>query len=218
MRFEGARLDCDVKVADLPAPLRTALASVGYGRADVAIEARDKICLSEAVSGEGMRRFAVVVNLATGAYREEWGSWGGANMFEARAVDKDLTEYVIPPDGAVILGHSGGGRPVAAEISVAPATLAPMLPSRITLSGPERLVLAAYVGLKSFARKDAMRRAGLAEHEIIIATEELAARGFLKIARNGSSQITTTGKNAIAPYRRTGGGYVTMPDGSTIWL
>lgn len=58
-----------IKVADLPRPLRDALARVSYGRGDIRIEATEAAHVSPP-SGDGKRGFAIAVAL------DEAASWG----------------------------------------------------------------------------------------------------------------------------------------------
>lgn len=67
-----------VAVRDLPATLRGALDAVGYRKADVRIEARDTYVLQD-WGMAGSRAFTCAVDLATGARRVTYGSWGGPN-------------------------------------------------------------------------------------------------------------------------------------------
>jgi hypothetical protein len=181
-----------IPVASLPPSLRNALAEVGYGRTDIAVKASEREAFSSG-GASGCRSFAVMVNLATGEFKVTYGSWGGPNMFVRNAVDCDMTEYDIPANGAVIMGSEGGGRPTYASISVAPSTLAPMLPAVPALDEHDNAILNAIGGLKSGPyRKEALARIpGLNDR-----LDSLVAKGLLKRSSNGATSITTAGKNA----------------------
>lgn len=204
-----------VQTKDLPPTLQSALASVHYGRADVEIKASETYTLL-ALGGSGYRAFVIVVDLASGGSQITRGSWGGSNMFnQQNNVDGDTTERPLPPGFAVIRGREGGDRPVSASISVNPATLAPMIAApTIELSDIERLVLAWHKGLTSAGRRSEAERFAYDRAngygrckdkprvpqaqtlaDIEAAKTSLAAKGLLKIAKNGAASITTEGKN-----------------------
>lgn len=208
-----------VKVKELPETLRTALASVGYHAADVAIQARDKYSMSAGGSGNGRRAFVVAVNLATGERVMRQGSWGGPNPFNpTNAVDLDDTVRDLPANFAVI--HGSEGEQTYASVDVNPATLAPLLPEAPTLTESERAILCAYAGLTSAGRKrqiedwcsNAARaadssysnfKARRAAEETCKQTIEtlitgLVSRGFLARNKAGAVSVTTAGKNAGA--------------------
>lgn len=179
------------KVSTLPTALQNALSSLRYNRADISVKASEAFSL-RCGSGQGQRAFVCVVNLETGDRSLTLGSWGGANMFNPQnAVDLDDTSHPILPNMAVITGSEG--EKVFASIAVAPATLAPMLPSGPTVDARDMRILACYKSLKSGTyRTEALARLKCEETDL----ERLAAAGLLKRARNGATQITTEGKNA----------------------
>lgn len=181
-----------VLVNDLPPALRAALASVDYGRKDVAIEHAETVSIADA-GGDGYRAFAIVINLSTGASETHWGSWGGANAFNPRnAVDLDTREHALPPDGAIVRGCIGGGRPVSARIVLSPACRMIALPAAADLSDREIWILAVHGGIKAGYRRDYLQRASVQPGEI----DALVSRGLLSRNRAGAVTITTAGKNA----------------------
>jgi len=190
MAFDNGRIAVDVK--ELPAALQRALASVGYGRKSIDVMPAETASLSGA-GGDGYQAFATVVNLETGEYRTEWGSWGGANMFNPRnAVDNDRKDYPIPENGAVITGHKGGGRPVYATIRVNPAALAPLLPAKAELSERQRVILGTVRGTKGGAyRLEALKEYGVTTEEL----DTLISGGFMKRNKAGAISMTTAGEN-----------------------
>jgi hypothetical protein len=208
-----------VKVKELPEVLRSALVSVGYHGADVAIKASERYSMSTGGSGNGRRAFVCAVNLATGERIMRQGSWGGPNPFNpTNAVDLDDTVRDLPPNFAVI--HGSEGEQVYASVDVNPATLAPLLPEAPTLTESERAILCAYAGLTSAGRKRQIEdwcsnaaRAGDPDYvnawarrqaeatckqaiETLIAG--LVSRGFLARNKAGAVSVTTAGKNAGA--------------------
>jgi hypothetical protein len=135
------------------------------------------------------------VNVETGERQIRYGSWGGANMFNpGNQVDNDDASYPIPVNGAAIKGSEGGSRPVSARIYVRPDALAPMLPPVAALTPTETGALYCYKALKSGQyRQDELRRYAVDAATI----DGLVSRGYLKRASNGSTSITTEGKNAL---------------------
>lgn len=63
---------CAVK--DLPSSIQDALASVGYGRKDVAVESAEQVSICDP-GGAGRKAFAILLDLATGESKTHWGSW-----------------------------------------------------------------------------------------------------------------------------------------------
>ncbi len=183
-----------VPVRELPDSLRAALSSVGYGRADIEVEARDSVS-PRVGGGEGKRGFVLIVDLATGRTEEKLGSWGGSNMFNpANAVDLDGNDYAIPEGVAVIKGTQGHPR-VFAALYLSPVNVAKMLPGPAETTERERYLLDCYAGLTSAGRKEHWaRRRGTAPTEAEL--DALVARGFVTRNRAGADAITTAGRNA----------------------
>lgn len=204
------------KVRELPESLQAALKSVGYARPDVEIQAKEK---ASRFSGgwSGQRAFCCIVDMATGRFETDHGSWGGSNMFNpGNAVDNDTNTYTIPPNVAVITGSSGG-RGTFADITLRPDAIAPLLPAKAEVSPREAWIIYTFAHLTNAGRKNEWARHDLASGKRHVAPSEaeldaLAARGFLKRARNGATQITTEGRNteknryATVPYAPPQGG------------
>jgi hypothetical protein len=190
MAFDDDRIAVDVK--ELPPVLQRALASVGYGRKNIDVKPAERASMG-GLSGDGYQAFAMIVNLETGEYVTEWGSWGGPNMFNPQnAVDNDRKDYPIPVNGAVITGLQGGGRPVYATIRVNPAALAPLLPAKAELSERQRVILGIVRGTKGGAyRIEALKEYGVTTAEI----DTLVAGGFMKRNKAGAISMTTAGEN-----------------------
>ena len=191
----------------LPGVLRTALARVGYHRPDVRVRRSETVHVGGSAAFEGNRSFAVVVNLETGEIgpvRE--GSWGGITPFGRDTIDHDDRQHPIPPNGAAIVGESGG-RGCFAAIHVHPTNVTPALQaSDATVTAREAAILACFARLKGGSyRREALGAGRVSKAEI----DGLAARGLLKINKAGAGQITTAGRNAAAPrepYRQWGPG------------
>ena len=185
-------------VRDLPADIQKALKSVGYGRRDISVSTGTQFRLQQGGS-DGRRSFTTIVNLKTGQYKTEMGSWGGANMFTQTLTDDDNTPRPLPPDMAVIRGSLGGSQPVYATILVHPSSLAPLLPSKNEggeLSLEEQKALEAIAGLISSARKREFEDNNLGiygpTNQYVVS---LAEKGMVKVAANGGITVTTAGKN-----------------------
>ena len=188
-----------VTVRDLPDSVQRVLRQVKYGRKDIAVAPARTYQMSGA-SGDGYKAFTAAVNLETGQYKIEWGSWGGANMFNPRnPVDLDTTPRPIRPNMAVVSGTIGGGRPTWAHIDVHPDNVQKLLGSGddVEVSLKEKAVLNIIGGIKSSYRKDEFWRKDLGKYSLdnpLI--ESLLAKGMIKANRAGALSITLKGKNA----------------------
>ena len=181
-----------VETKTLPDSVRESLRSVGYAKADIAVEQVTKVSPFDA-GGQGRRAFMVLLDLATGRQEVHRGSWGGGNMFNPQnAVDNDEAAYHIPEGGAVIKGSTGYGG-VCATLYLHPANVAKLLPAPTDeLTEQERKIMYAFGCIKPGEyRQSELKRAGATEPEIA----SLVERGYLKQAANGARQITTKGKN-----------------------
>jgi hypothetical protein len=188
-----------VSVKDLPQAIQSALDSVGYGRKDIAVDVKTSVQLSGS-AGNGRQSFATLVNLSSGTYHTEMGSWGGQNMFDRKnAVDNDNRTFPLPANGVAIVGVRGGNQPVWAHMYIPAAMVAKILPGKgESVTDQEASILGAFKSLKSGDyRKESLRKAGCTE-EIL---DNLAKRGLLKRSRNSATQITTAGKNLAGGYR-----------------
>jgi len=177
---------------ELPECLKAALKSVGYFKRDVELVGKTELKLSSNTCFSHCRSFTVVVDLASGTSRTEWGSWGGANPFEAKAVDRDETMYPMTIGVAVIKGESGGNGMCFAKLYLHPDNIVKMLPEQPTLTERQKGVLKIFDGLKPAYRKSELEREGLTTDDI----EECLKLGFLDKKGNGT-KITTAGKNAL---------------------
>jgi hypothetical protein len=167
---------------------------VGYGRADIRVVYGSTVTLGGSAS-DGCRAFATLVNLTTGKYVTEQGSWGGPNMFTSNAVDADRSAYPLPADGVAIVGSIGGGRPVYATLHAPASMVALMLPAPgPALSHAETVTLHCFARYTSAYRREALSRAEIGPEVI----DALVDRGLLKRNRAGATAITTDGKNALA--------------------
>ena len=187
-----------VKVADLPQAVRNGLESVGYGRKDIEVDVRATVSMSSS-AGNGRQGFVSLVNLSTNRHETIFGSWGGQNMFnKSNPVDNDTRSFPLPADGVAIVGVRGGGQPVWAKIYASTAgTQRSITSAPADVSDVEKAALGCYRSLKSGPyRQDALRRNKVTDDVI----KGLVAKGLLKQARNGATQITTNGKNAAGSY------------------
>lgn len=174
-------------VRELPDCIRRALKSVGYGSRDINIETAEKISIIQA-GCDGQRGFVILVNLESGEYTLQKGSWGGSNCFNPdNPVDLDDNEYSIPVNGAVIRGSEGYPRTFA-RITLHPNNMIRALPEAIVLTEEEKSTMYCYGALTSAYRKNF-----LIGKETII--DGLIAKGLLKRNAAGAVSITTAGKN-----------------------
>lgn len=176
-------------VKELPDCLQRALTEVGYGRQSIELRPKEKESLFIA-GGDGYRGFVILVDLASGQYKIHQGSWGGSNPWSSSPVDLDNQSYDLPLNGAVIKGSVGGTTPVYATITLHPNNIVKYLTTGISLTDDEQRVLYAYKTYTS-----AFRKGHLIGKEKVIA--DLAQRKLIKISKNGASQITVEGRNAL---------------------
>lgn len=186
-----------VAVKDLPDFFRKPLREVSYGRKDIEVRQGSKYEASFPAD-DGCKAFTCVINMASGQYKVEWGSWGGANMFNPRnPVDLDRTPRSIPTNGAVLQGERCGGRPVYASITVRPDAMNKLIeaPTEVTLDERKALNACRY---KSSYRADEFWKQGLGEYSLknpLI--QSLLEKGMLKATRSGAISVTVKGKNAL---------------------
>jgi hypothetical protein len=175
-----------IKTKELPQSIQSCLHSIGYGKADIAIEAKETVNISSC-AGDGSRSYYAIVALDGSITPEiHYGSWGGGNPFEAKRVDVDDTNYPMKPECAVITGETGG-RGTFARITLHPNNIAAMLPPKADITDEQKGILKSYATLKPAYRPK------YSSEEI----DELVVKGLLKRSKNGATQITTDGKNAI---------------------
>lgn len=182
----------------LPPTLQSALRSVGHARPTIAIYASETASMSSA-SGDGMRAFTVLVDIDSGRSESHIGDWGGSNPFHASPVDGDTASRPLPPNGAVIHGHQGGGKPVYASLTVHPTRIAKLLPSPVgeALTARQTRLLGVYAHLNSRGRKEWFDRHS---REFCAPTigelADLERTGLIKVNKAGSVTITPAGRNA----------------------
>jgi len=172
-------------IKDLTPSLQSALNQLGYYKKDISIEASETVDISSC-AGDGSRGFYAIVSLDGSIATEiHYGSWGGANMFETRRVDIDTSLHTMIPGAAVITGTAGNH--VYARITLHPSNIAAMLPAKTEITPEQKSMLESYSKLKpAYRPKYSQER-----------IQELVNLGLLKQSKNGATQITTAGKNAI---------------------
>lgn len=185
-----------VKVNELPGCVRKQLKKRNYHKNDIGVETATEVCPFGA-GGAGRKEYVDVINLDTGEIDNFEGSWGGANPWDPKnQVDLDRNYYSIPINGLVIKGHIGY-KPWA-SLTVRPENAPQLLPAPGSLSEQDKLILAIIHGTIGGAyRRKELARVGACLDDL----ERLDRGGYLKIAKNGSIRITTTGKNACAGVR-----------------
>ena len=192
---------------DLPDAFKPALRSIGYNKKDIEVVSSRGYSLSGA-SGDGSKSMVVAVNLGTGEFKVESGSWGGANMFVSNQVDLDDEVRLVPFNFAVIKGIGNGQTVRWAYIIVNPDNLQQLLPAKsssVEFSLEEKIALCIIKGIKSSYRKDEFMRMsydhkGLGRYDASNPViKKLADNGLIKIGGAGIS-VTTDGKNLAEQF------------------
>lgn len=189
-----------IRFRDLPATLQPALRAIGLSGGDVDVQPAEAVPAQYPALHGHSRGVTCVVSLVTGEHRARYGSWGGANPFEARAVDHSAEVISIPVDGAVIQGDVGHGRPYL-HVYVHPSAVAKLLPAAPDVTDRDREILSIIRGYIPAARKEYLARAKVQPAEM----EALVSRGLLKRSKVGAISITTEGKNALSGCRGPSG-------------
>jgi len=183
-----------VSTKDLPAPIRSALSSVGYKRADVEVTTGTEYAMVEgSAMTVGRKGFVVAVNLHSGANQLASGAWGGPNPADRRQVDLDKEYRPLPVGGAVILGERGY-KGCFARVRVHPDNLAKLIPATEAITERERGIIASVCGLNSKGRRDEWEMWEVAPSDVEF--DALVARGYLTRNKRGAIGKTTKGKNA----------------------
>lgn len=183
-----------VKVKDLEPTIQAALRSVDYHADDVKVEPAEHLDVSVA-GGDGVRGFALLVNLTDGQMKMMQGSWGGANIANpGNLVDLSRERTPMPANGVVIKGTTGYPRTFA-TVYGHPSVVGRLLPSgdEEQTTDEEQQALFCFGGIKGGeARREELRRRRVSD----ACVDSLVERGYLKRNRAGATQITTKGKNA----------------------
>lgn len=183
-----------VNVKDLPISIRNALKDCSYHKADIEINFVESLEFCSRSYGNGYRGFTAIVDIATGYMQKEYGSWGGDNPFESKAVDRDNTIYNIPEGSAIIKGNAG--EKVFAKLYLSPKNVVPgLLPESNLINDDEYKVLNVFVRYKPAYRKE-----HLVDKENLI--QKCIDCGYLKKDGRGIT-ITTDGKNVVNNYRNS---------------
>ena len=190
-----------VPVKTLPDCLQSVLKSVGYYGADLKVETAEVFTPTGAY-GDGYRALTVALDLNTGESKQTTGDYGGGWGITAQDRAAQNNEQVKIPEGAIFLSVQSGPK-VFVTAYAAPSTFVPYLPKeKIEVSYLEKCVLFAHRAYKSSYRQEYYNEKGISDVGPLIAS--LAVKGFLKVNKAGSSQITTEGKNLVEHY--SGGG------------
>jgi hypothetical protein len=185
-----------VETKTLPETILTALAGAGFKRPTIGVYVREQACMSSP-SGEGMRGFTMLLDIDTGRHETHFGSWGGSNPFTASPVDGDTSMRPLPPNGCVISGHEGGGKPVYATLTIHPSRAAKFLPApKDELSKRLSCLMAVFARFNSRGRAEWFERHGKATESELA---ELEAMGFIKRNKAGAVTCTAAGKNIAPP-------------------
>jgi len=178
------------KTRELPDCLQSALKSVGYAKADIQVLVKEKESIGSC-GGDGYRSFGVIVNMSTGEYKVFQGSWGGANFFcPTNRVDRDFQEHIIPKDGAVIIGYTGGASGVThATVTLSPLNVIPLLTETNPLTEEELNVLGVMKAYTSAYRKQYLIGKGAV-------IDRLVEGGYISRSKTGALSLTTKGKNS----------------------
>jgi len=184
-----------VRVSDLDATVQAALRSVDYHVPDIQVVPTEELNVSVS-GGDGMRGFALLVNLTDGQIKRMTGSWGGSNMFARdNLVDNSAELVPMPGNGVVVKGTTGYPRTFA-TLYCHPSVIGRYLPAgdEEQTTDEEQQALFCHVGIKGGeARREELRRRGVSG----ACVDSLVERGYLKRNRAGATQATTRGKNAL---------------------
>jgi hypothetical protein len=195
------------QVKDLPDTLQSNLKALGYHKKDLQIKTSDTFTPDTAY-GDGYRAMSVAINLSSGESKTTVGDYGGG--FGSKAQDQAAlnNSKVTIPEGIVFLSIQSGPHMFVTAYAH-PSTFALLLPkSEITLPLEEECVLFSHRAYKSSYRSEYYNQKGISNVAEIV--QKLASKGFLKINKAGSSQITTEGKNMVEKY--SGGGRGPQPN------
>ena len=153
-----------------------------------------KITLANAYWDGGSRSFYKAVNLLNGQITEAHPAL--SNPYQCPT----SPTIDLPKDTAIIEHSIFCGRDCGITIYLHPDNAATLLPSPITLTQDEKIILCAtrsfvssYAGIKEYRFKEAKRTTGITWERWCATKDNLITNGFL--TRSGA--ITTKGKNAI---------------------
>lgn len=186
-----------VSTKTLPDFVQSALKAVDYHKTDIEVKHVETFTPSYSCGSAGRRGFTVLVNMDTQEHKINWGSWGGANMFNLdNPVDLDTSHYPMTPGMLVIQGSSGYPMTWATILAHKSSAILP-LPSGDEL--PENLLKTLYCfkGYKAFYRKELIDRGTIKQADV----DKLVEMGHLSRNKAGATQITTQGKNAVGDFR-----------------
>lgn len=184
-----------IELSDAPDCIRAAVAQCGkHGGTIPVLAAKEWYGGGGAFTGN--RAIAVAVNLQTGQTSDALlGSWGGSNPFVDNPMDAPNV-HPIAPGHAIVAGETGG-RGTFVRCFVHPDSFAPLLKTEEhELSETAQRCLDVHCFLNSRGRREYFERHGWSADKLAKAKAELAAKGLLKVSRNGAAKVTAAGKNA----------------------
>jgi hypothetical protein len=187
-----------VNVKNLPSAVQQALQSVGYHKEDIAVHTAERSSVQSSACFDGQRGFCAVLDMATGQGQTHYGSWGGANPFETRAVDVNENDAPIPMNVCVIKGESGG-RGTFARLIVRPDAMPALLPpSQPETSADELRVVQIVRSTKGGPYRQA-ELAVVPHYDNVITA--CVVKGWLKRNKVGAVSVTTRGKNLTECFK-----------------
>jgi hypothetical protein len=188
------------QINNLPTSLVEFLHHVNYGKKDIPVKPGETVNVGNC-GGDGRRAFFAIVKLDDSEpFDLQYGSWGGANMFETRRSDVDFANHPIMPGYAVVVG-SEGSTGVFATVYIHPSNVAAVLPIQVETTERQKYILKCYKSLTSAGRKNEWERysaygSPVGGRPSNAEITELVNRGFLNRNKAGAVSITTAGKNA----------------------
>lgn len=197
MSIQEAESIGHIRLHDLPHPIQHHIRNtLGLTPADVQVFVAPKVTPMDSYGNGHRAHFAMVHNAGEKPTRTTYGSWGGLNPFERNPLSVTAhqdREVPIPPGHSIVMGSSQKN---VMGVWFHPDDIAKLLPHQETpdLGEHHFHALAAYTGLKPFARAEHFARRGVTKQHI----DDLVDKKMLTRNKVGATQITTAGKNAYA--------------------
>lgn len=186
-----------IKTQDLPRILIQMLARRSFFKKDIMVTP-SITCSMLCPGGAGLRYYVTIVDLSTDeVLLDNFGSWGGSNMFNPQnPVDLNDKEYTLAPGIVVIKGCVGYY--AHAEIFVHPDTIAKLVPEKSMEMTPWEQKALRVIATCTRGRALEFHYHGLGGYD----TKRpefvgLVQKGLITINKRGAVAITTAGKNAL---------------------